>query len=136
LTQLLAGTLDEDAAHGFRSGGEEVGAVLEGGSRGPGVGSRGSGVGSCDEAEVGFVNEGGGLECVAGLFLSQFGGGELAKLVVDEGEELLGSRGIAGFDLGEDAGDVGHEGKHKRRVRETPESGARGQRPEARGQRT
>jgi hypothetical protein len=70
---------------------------------------------SADEAEVGLVDEGGGLKRLTGLLLSEFGGGQFAELVIDEGQELLGSVRIARFDLGEDAGDVGHGEQDTRR---------------------
>ena len=61
-----------------------------------------------DQPHVGFVDQRGRLQGLAGTFLGHAGSGELAQLVVDQRQELLGGRGIAGFDLGEDGGDVGH----------------------------
>jgi hypothetical protein len=40
--------------------------------------------------------------------VGHFGGGELAELVIDERQELLGGGGVAGFDLVQNASDIGH----------------------------
>ena len=64
-----------------------------------------------DEAEVGLVDQGGGLERLAGLLPGQPPGGELAQLVVDQGQELLGGPRLALLDRREDAGDVVHAGR-------------------------
>ena len=61
-----------------------------------------------DEPEVRLVDQGGGLERLAGLLLGQPLGGELAQLVVDQRQELLGGLGVALLDGREDAGHVGH----------------------------
>jgi len=94
---LAAGDIDEDAAHGFGGGGKEVGAALP------------LAIVAAGEAEPSFVDEGGGLEGLAGGFGRHFAGGHLPEFGVDEGEQLLGGHGVAGFDVAEDAGDVGHD---------------------------
>ena len=45
------------------------------------------------QPQVGLVDQGGGLKRLAGLLLGQFLGGELAQLVVDQRQELLGGAG-------------------------------------------
>src|SRR5262245_17919303 len=52
---FAAGVLDQDAAHGFRGGGEEVTAAVPVET-----------VGGPDQAEVGLVDEGGGLQGLVG----------------------------------------------------------------------
>ena len=82
---LAAGVLDQDAAHGLGGGREEVAAAV------PVLG-----VGRADEPEVRLVDQGGGLEGLAGLLAGQPGGGELAQLVVDEREQLGGGLWVPG----------------------------------------
>ena len=41
------------------------------------------------QPQIGFVNQGGGLEGVAGGLASHLGAGQLAELLVDDGKELL-----------------------------------------------
>ena len=60
-----------------------------------------------DEPEVRLVHQGGGLQRLAGLLVVQPGSGQFPQLLVDQWQQLLGRRGIAGFDVAEDAGDVG-----------------------------
>ena len=93
---LAAGVLDEDAAHGLGRGGEEVAAAVPARVVRP------------DEPEVGLVDQGRGLERLARLLLRQPLGGELAQLVVDQRQELLGRLRVALLDGREDAGDVVH----------------------------
>jgi hypothetical protein len=45
---------------------------------------------------------------LARLLLSHLGGGQLAKLIVDKWQQLLGRLAIAVFDLPQDARDVAH----------------------------
>ena len=59
------------------------------------------------------MDQGGGLERLAGLLLRQLLGGQLAQLVVDQRQELLGRLRVALLDGREDAGHVVHH-------RETP----------------
>ena len=61
-----------------------------------------------DQPEVGLVDQGRGLERLARLLLRQPLGGELAQLVVDQGQELLGRLGVALLDGREDVGHVVH----------------------------
>ena len=54
------------------------------------------------------MDEGGRLEGLARPLVGQPGGGELAQLVVDEGEELLGGTRVTLLGRGQDAGDLAH----------------------------
>ena len=54
------------------------------------------------------MDQGRGLEGLAGLLLCQALGCESAQLVVDQGKELLGCPGIAPLDGREDTGQVVH----------------------------
>ena len=93
---LASGAVDEDAAHGLGGSGEEVGAILP------------MGLSVRAQPEPGFVDEGGGLECLAGGFAGHLLGGHLTQLGIDEFEETLGGAGVAAADRGEDLGDVTH----------------------------
>src|SRR5205823_6102090 len=99
LPALAAGGVHEDAAHGLGGGGEEVPAAL------PAVL-----VGGADQAEVGFVDQGGGLEGVAGRLGGHPGGGEFAQLIVDEREQVGGGTAVPGRGRVEQSADVGHGG--------------------------
>src|SRR5581483_1990107 len=70
---LVAGAVDEDAAHSLGRGGEEVAPaapLLR--------------LAAADQAEVGFMDERGRLECLPRLLVGQACGGELPQLVVHE----------------------------------------------------
>jgi hypothetical protein len=54
------------------------------------------------------MDEGGGLEGLAWVFVGQFGGSELAQLVIDERQQALGGDGVALLDLRQDTRDVRH----------------------------
>jgi hypothetical protein len=94
---LAAGLIDQDAPHGLGSGGEEVAAALPGPLRAP-----------ADQPQVGLLHQRRGLERLAGLLLGELPGRELAQLVVDQGQELLGRLAVALLDRREDAGHVIH----------------------------
>jgi hypothetical protein len=61
-----------------------------------------------DEPHVGFVDERGRLERLAGLFVGHSQGRELAQLIIHERQELFGSRRIALLDCRQDACNVPH----------------------------
>ena len=61
---------------------------------------------AADQPQVGLVDQGGGLERLAGLLLGQLLGRQLAQLVVDQRQELLGRLRVALLDGREDAGHV------------------------------
>lgn len=88
------GVVEEDAAHGFDGGGVEVGTVGPGDATG------------ADELEIGFVDEDGSRERVAGFFAGEAEFGGLAELLVDEGEELVGGGFAAARSSGEKEGGV------------------------------
>jgi hypothetical protein len=94
---LAAGVVDEDVPHGFGTGGVEVVSALPGALDRP-----------ADEAEVGLVDQGGGLERLARRLVGQAVGGELAQLVVDQRQELLRGRGVAPLDGRQDSRDLAH----------------------------
>jgi hypothetical protein len=98
-----AGVIDEDAAHGAGGDGEEVVAVDE----------VDFGVGL--EAEVGFVDEGGGGEGVAGAFAAELLAGDGAELGVELVDDLIERRSIAVLPGVEESCDgwacVGHTGR-------------------------
>ena len=56
------------------------------------------------------MDEGGGLEGLAGPLRREFPRRQPAKLVIDEGQELLGRLGVTLLDGREDARDVVHRG--------------------------
>jgi hypothetical protein len=63
--------IDEDAPHGFSGGGKEMGPVL------PGL------FAWSHQAKPGLMNQGGGLQCVVGVFARHAPTGEGAQFVID-----------------------------------------------------
>ena len=57
------------------------------------------------------MDQGRGVERLARLLVRQPLGGQLAQLIVDQGQELLGGLRVAGLDGREDARDVVHGGR-------------------------
>src|SRR5215471_11322735 len=96
LARLAPGLVDEDAPHGFRGGAEEMGPATPRRL----VGSR--------QLEPGFMHQGGRLQSLPRRFLGQFGRGELAQLIVNQGQQLFGRTGIALFQRLQNARDVIH----------------------------
>ncbi len=88
--------INQDSPHGFGGGGEEVCTAVE--------------LLIADQPQVGFVNEGGGVEGVAGGFGGHGRGGELPELIVDERQQLSGGAAVAGLGGFEELGDLGHCG--------------------------
>src|SRR5262249_13380457 len=94
---FAASVLDQDAAHGLGTGSEEVTAVLP--------------VGLCvtaKQAQVGLVDEGGGVQRLSRRFVSQPVGGQPAQVVVDQGQELRRGVRVAGRDGVEKRSEVAH----------------------------
>jgi hypothetical protein len=60
--------------------------------------------------QVSLVDQGGGLERLAGLLAGEPLGGRLAELVVDQGEELLDRPRVTVLDGRQNARDVGYLG--------------------------
>lgn len=71
---FAAGVLDQNATHCLSRGGEEVTAIVPMSFRLV-----------ADEAEIRFVNQGCGLESLAGRLVSQSMTRELAQFAVDQG---------------------------------------------------
>lgn len=92
-----AGDIYQDTAHSFCGSGEEVAAVLPTAL-----------VGRANQPKVRFMDEGGGLKCLAGGFSCHPHGRELSQLVVDEGEEVCGGLAITGRGGIEEASQFGH----------------------------
>ena len=61
-----------------------------------------------DQPEVRLVDQGRGLERLAGLLAGQLPRGQLAQLVVDQRQELSGGLRVALLDRREDVSDVVH----------------------------
>lgn len=72
---------------------------------------------SADQAEVGPVDEGGGLKGLAPALACEVRAREFAELGVDEGEEHVGSAGVAALNRIEDTCNVGHADGAYRRAR-------------------
>jgi hypothetical protein len=62
-----------------------------------------------DEAEVRFVDEGGGLQRLAGFLVGELCRGEPSQLIVNDGEELVLGAGMPLFELHEDLRYIAHE---------------------------
>src|SRR5262249_48185683 len=90
--------------HGLGGGGEEVPAAVPV-----------PGLLPARQPQVRLVHQRGRLQGLAGLFVGQFLGRELAQLVVDQRQELLRGRGVALLDGAQDTRDVAHEHKGNRR---------------------
>src|SRR5690606_37952925 len=91
---------EEDVAHGPRGEGEEVRAVGRGDA------------GAVDEAEVGLVDEPGGVEGDAGGLGTQAGAGEGPELVVEPPEEDVGGPPVPRPRLVQQGGGVGGRRRH------------------------
>lgn len=78
---VRAGVIDEDLAHELGGDAEKVGAIAI------------VGLILADHARVDLVDEGGGLECMAGAFATKLAVGEAAQLIVNEGDQLV-ERGL------------------------------------------
>ena len=102
-TLLAAGVVNQDAAHGLGGGGKEMPAVVP-----VRVGLPGLTSGARHETQVGLVNQGRGLECLTRPLLGQLLRRQLAQLVIDQGQKLVGGVRVALFDGGQDACDVAH----------------------------
>jgi len=95
---LPAGGIDEDAAHGFRGGREEMSAVVP---ANVGVGA--------DKSEVRLVDKGSRLKCLVVGFGCQARSGKLPQLVVDEREQVGGRLAVACRGGVQKQGHVGHD---------------------------
>ena len=93
----MPGSVDEDAAHGLGGGGEEVPAAV------PVLGLL-----AAQQPQVRLMHQRGRLQGLAGPFVGQPLGRELAQLVVDERQQLLRGVRVALFDGSQDLRDIGH----------------------------
>jgi len=84
-----AGVIDQDVANDGGSDAEEVGAGLPVGAV------------LIDQAEVGLVDEGGGLKGGVGLVAAGEAGGDEAEFAIDQGHEAIEGRTVATAPLGE-----------------------------------
>ena len=107
LSMFAAGVLDEDAAHRFGRGGDEVPPIVPVRF-----------VLRADQAQVGLVDQGGGLQRLPGGLVGHLVVGELAQLLVDEGQQLLRGRRIALLDGVQDLRDLTHECNYSPRRKE------------------
>jgi hypothetical protein len=92
-----AGVIDEDPAHGFGGGREEVTAAVE--------------QLVSDQARLSFVNQGDGAEGLPGGFGRHACGGELPPFVVDERKKVGGGLVVATVRGFEQAGHIAHHGR-------------------------
>ena len=90
---VLAGVVDQDLTHDVGSEADEVGATVPVDI-------------FAGEADVGFVDQSGGLEGVVRALAAHVGLCEAVQLRVDEGEEPVGGGGVAGVHGFEELGDV------------------------------
>ena len=93
LGQPLAGSVDQDPPHGFRRGGEELGAAFPVGLLvGP-------------QPYPGFVHKRGWLQRHTGRLMRHPRRGEATQFVVDERQQSIGGLLFAALDAFEDDGD-------------------------------
>ena len=83
------GIVQQDAAHDLGGDAEEVGTILP------------AGAALIDELQVGLVDEGSGLQGMAGALAAELGAGDPFELLVDERRQLIHHRSIAAGKLGQ-----------------------------------
>lgn len=98
---VAAGVVDQDLAHQVGRDAEEVGAAFP------------FDAGLVYEAEIGFMDEGGGAEGVFLAFIAHVGAGEPAQFGIDQGQEGIDSGVISCGEVHQKAGDIRRFG-HKR----------------------
>jgi hypothetical protein len=92
--RLAAGVVDQDEAHGFGGSGEEVATARE--------------LTIADQTQVRLMDQGCGVEGLAGLLLGQLLCRLLAQLVVDQRQQLLGGVRVTLLDGIQHPGDPVH----------------------------
>ena len=97
---MPAGMVDEDLAHELRGDAEEMDAALPGG------------LALVDEAHVGFMDEGSGLQGVVATFAAEVALGQTAEFLVDERRELIERRLVALLPVNEELSDFFRRGVH------------------------
>ena len=90
--------VDENAPHGLGGSKEEMAPAIP----------RLFGI-VADETQIGFVDQGGGVEGLSRFFVGEFLGGEFAQLVVDQRQQLIGGVQIALLDGLQNLGDGSHK---------------------------
>jgi hypothetical protein len=108
-TAFAAGLVHQDAAHGLGRGGKEVAAAVPLRLSHLRVARRRG----RNQPQIGFIHQGGRLQCLPRLLVGELLGRQLAQLVVDQRQELVGGVRVALFDGGQDAGDIGHR-RHRK----------------------
>ncbi len=98
---LVPGAIDQHAAHRLRRGGKEVPTAIE--------------LLTPDESQVCFVDQGGGVECLARGFADHAHRGEHQQLVVKERKQLRRGLAIARRGGLEELGHIGHHGSGQMR---------------------
>ncbi len=63
-----------------------------------------------DQTQIGFVNEGGGVECLAGRFAGEALRGQLAQLVIDQRQQFIGGLRVAPSGAFQDDRELAHAG--------------------------
>ena len=89
---MLAGVVEQDAAHLGGGHGHEMAAAFERGAL-------------VDQADVGFVHQGRGLHRVLAALAAEIGAGQTVQFVVDQGQKLVDGFLLAASDFSEQAGD-------------------------------
>ncbi len=67
---------------------------------------------AADESQVGFVNQGGGLECLPRPLVGKPASGQATQLVVDQGQQLGGGVRVALLNRVQEMRDVAHSDEH------------------------
>src|ERR1051325_406945 len=86
LARFVARPFHQNAPHGFGGGGKKVTAVL------PLL------LFLTEQAQVGFVDQGGWLEGLPGLFLGHLHRGELAEFLINQRQQFIDRRGLTTLD--------------------------------------
>jgi hypothetical protein len=97
LGQFSPGVVDENAPHGRGSRGKEMLPIL--------ISLR---LIALDEFQKGFMHERCAVQGLPRFFQAQFLGRQLAKLIIDQRQQLLRGLGLTLLDRREDAGDGVH----------------------------
>jgi hypothetical protein len=97
LAFLVAGILNENSPHGFRSRREKMSTAVPAPL-----------VSGADQSHIRFMHQGGGLQCLPRLLLTEFPSREAAQLVVDQRQQQAGGVRIALFDGVQDLSYVVH----------------------------
>jgi hypothetical protein len=97
--QLAPGVVNQEMAHGFGRGGEEMGAIFK------------SRVVAADQAHPDLMHQGGGLKRVTRCVLGHLIGGEFAQFRIDQWQQFIGGLWVAMLDGFKNAGYVAQSTK-------------------------